>query len=94
VLFTIALLHLLDAIRSRAGAAAVNGALWLAAAIALQATLGILTLLNQAPTSLALAHQTVAIAVLTLAIFQVDRLAARRSEQPQQKLALPAAQIS
>jgi len=94
VLFTIALLHALDAIHSRAGAAAVSGALWLAAGIALQATLGILTLLNQAPTSLALAHQAVAIAVLTLAIFQVDRLAARPSEQPQQKLALPAAQIS
>jgi heme a synthase len=94
VLLTIALLHALDAVHSRAGAAAVSGALWLAAGIALQATLGILTLLNQAPASLALAHQAVAIAVLTLAIFQVDRLAARPSEQPQQKLALPAAQIS
>jgi cytochrome c oxidase assembly protein subunit 15 len=94
LLFTIALLHALDAVRSRAGAAAVNGALWLAAVIALQASLGILTLLNQVPTFLALAHQAVAIAVLTLAIFQVDRLAPRRSEQPQQKLVLPAAQIS
>jgi cytochrome c oxidase assembly protein subunit 15 len=93
LLFALALLHALDAVRSRAGAAAVSGALWLAAAITLQASLGILTLLNQVPTSLALAHQAVAIAVLTLAIFQVDRLAARRSEQPQQKLALPAAQI-
>src|SRR5713226_1055512 len=94
VLFTIALLHALDTVRSRAGAAAVNGAFWLAAAITLQATLGILTLLNQAPTSLALAHQAVAIAVLTLAIFQVERLAARRSQQPQQKLILPVSQIS
>jgi cytochrome c oxidase assembly protein subunit 15 len=48
---------------------------------------------NQVPTSLALAHQAVAIAVLTLAIYQVDRLAARPSQQPQQKLALPATQI-
>src|SRR5712672_2859533 len=94
LLFALALLHALDAVRSRAGAAAVSGALWLAAAVTLQATLGILTLLNQVPTSLALAHQAVAIAVLTLAVFQVDRLAPRRSEQPQQKLALPAAQIS
>ena len=94
LLFTIALLHALDAVRSRAGAAAVNGALWLAAVIALQASLGILTLLNQVPTFLALAHQAVAIAVLTLAIFQVARLAPRRSEQPPQKLVLPAAQIS
>ena len=88
LLFMLALLHALDAVRSRASAAAVNGALRLAAAITLQATLGILTLLNQVPTSLALAHQAGAIAVLMLAIFQVDRLAARRSEQPQQELAL------
>ncbi len=94
LLFAIALLHALDAVRSRAGAAAVNGALWLAAIIALQGSLGILTLLNQVPTSLALAHQAVAIAVLTLAIFQADRLAPRRSEQPQQELVSPAAQIS
>ena len=94
LLFTIALLHALDAVRSRAGAAAVNGALWLAAVITLQATLGILTLVNQAPTSLALAHQAVAIVVLTLAILQADRLAARPSQQPQQKLALGATQIS
>jgi cytochrome c oxidase assembly protein subunit 15 len=94
LLFTIALLHALDAVRSRAGAAAVNGALWLAAVIALQAGLGILTLLNQVPTFLGLAHQAVAIAVLTLAIFQADQLAPRRSEQPQQKLVSPAAQIS
>src|SRR5712672_298484 len=94
LLFTLALLHALDAVRSRSGTAAVNGALWLAAAVTLQATLGVLTLLNQVPTFLALAHQAVAIAVLTLAIFQVDRLAAWRSEQPQQKLPLPATQIS
>jgi heme a synthase len=90
-LFAISVLHALDTVRSRAGAAAVNGALWLAAAITLQATLGILTLLNQAPTSLALAHQAGAIAVLTLAIFQVDRLAVQ--QQRQQKLVLPATQI-
>src|SRR5216684_8332756 len=93
-LFALAVLHALDAVRSRAAPAVVNGAFWLAAAITLQATLGILTLLNQAPTSLARAHQAVAIAVLTLAIFQVERLSARRLEQPQQKLALPATQIS
>ena len=66
LLFVLAVLHAFDAIRSRAGAAAVNGAVWLAAVITLQATLGILTLLNQVPIGLALAHQAVAIAVLTL----------------------------
>src|SRR6202035_1116769 len=83
-LFVLAALHTLDAVRSRAGTAAVNGALWLAAAFTLQATLGILTLLNQVPMDLALAHQGVAIAVLTLAVFQAERLAARQpeSEQP------------
>src|SRR5436309_3409171 len=35
-LFALAILHALDAVRSRAGAIAVNGALWLAAAITLQ----------------------------------------------------------
>src|ERR1700733_10988539 len=40
-LFVLAILHLIDAVRSRAGAAAVKGAAWLVAAIAVQATLGI-----------------------------------------------------
>ena len=91
-LFALAVLHLIDAVRSRAGVAVIEGAWWLAAAIALQATLGILTLLNQAPIDLALAHQAVAIAVLTLAVLQAERLAAQRSETARQKLALPAGQ--
>jgi cytochrome c oxidase assembly protein subunit 15 len=93
-LLVLAGLHALDTIRSRAGTAAVNGALWLVAAITLQATLGILTLLNQVPLDLALAHQAVAIAVLTLAVFQAERLAARPLESKQQKLTLPVTQIS
>jgi cytochrome c oxidase assembly protein subunit 15 len=64
--------------------------LWLAAVVTLQATLGILTLLNEVPMDLALAHQAVAIAVLTLAILQAERLAARQAEQAPQKLVLPA----
>jgi cytochrome c oxidase assembly protein subunit 15 len=92
-LFVLAVLHALDAIGSRAGAAAINGALWLVAAVALQATLGILTLLNQAPIDLALTHQAVAIAVLTLAVLQAERLAARRPETQPQELVLPATQV-
>src|SRR5882757_10097946 len=91
-LFALAALHAFDAVRSRAAPAVVNGAFWLAAAIMLQATLGILTLLNEVPTSLALAHQAVAIAVLTLAIFQAERLAARRPMAEQQNLAMPVGQ--
>jgi cytochrome c oxidase assembly protein subunit 15 len=91
-LFLLAVLHAVDAIRSRAGTAAVNGALWLVAGVALQATLGILTLLNQVPMDLALAHQAVAIAVLTLAVLQAERLAARRPETARQPLAQPVSQ--
>jgi cytochrome c oxidase assembly protein subunit 15 len=90
-LFALAVLHVVDAVVSRARGAAV-GAWWLAAAITLQAMLGILTLLNQVPIALALAHQAVAIAVLTLAVLQAERLAARQPEAERQKLALAAGQ--
>jgi cytochrome c oxidase assembly protein subunit 15 len=93
-LLALAVLHALDAVRSRAGSAAVNGSLWLAAVVVLQATLGILTLLNQVPTALALAHQATAIAVLTLAVIQAERLAARQPESGRQELQLPVARAS
>jgi cytochrome c oxidase assembly protein subunit 15 len=92
-LFALAVVHAIDAVRSRAGAATVSGALALAAAITVQATLGILTLLYQVPISLALAHQAVAIVVLTLAVFQVERLAVRQPQSGTQKLSLTAAQV-
>jgi cytochrome c oxidase assembly protein subunit 15 len=76
-LLVLAILHAVDAVRSRAAPAAVNGAIWLAVAIMLQAALGILTLLHQVPILLGLAHQAVAIVVLTLAILQAERLVAR-----------------
>lgn len=77
VLFALAIWHVVDAIRARAGTTVVNGALWLATAIAMQAALGILTLLYQVPIDLALTHQAVAIIVLTLAILQVERMKPR-----------------
>jgi heme a synthase len=86
-LLALAAFHAFDAVRSRAGTAAIKGALWLLAAITLQAALGILTLLNQVPLVLALTHQAVAIAVLTLAVLQAERLAARRPESERQELA-------
>lgn len=91
-LLALAILHAVDAIRARAGSAAINGALWLAAAMILQAVLGIFTLLHQVPIDLALAHQAVAMVVLTLAIFQVERLAAQPQAVPG-KLGVPADQI-
>jgi heme a synthase len=92
-LLSLALLHAIDAVHSRAGGAVISGAWWLAAAVLLQATLGVLTLLNQVPIDLALAHQAVAIVVLTLSILQVERLAARRMESDQQKRVLPLGQL-
>jgi cytochrome c oxidase assembly protein subunit 15 len=88
-LLALSVLHTVDVVRSRAGPAAVNGAAWLAMAITLQAALGIQTLLNQVPILLGLTHQAMAIVVLTLAILQAERLAARRSQQARQQLGLP-----
>jgi cytochrome c oxidase assembly protein subunit 15 len=89
-LFAIAILHLIDAVVSRAGGAVVRGALWLAAAMTLQATLGILTLLNQVPILLALVHQGVAILVLTLAVVQAERLMAGNTALERHRLRVAA----
>jgi cytochrome c oxidase assembly protein subunit 15 len=90
-LLLLAILHAIDAVRSRAGSTVISGAWWLVAVITLQATLGILTLLNQVPIDLALAHQAIAILVLTLAVMQVERLASRRSAETQPR-AVPVSQ--
>src|SRR3954470_12022781 len=90
-LFALAVLHALDARRARAGTAAV-GAWWLAAVVMVQASLGILTLLYQVPFLLALAHQAVAIVVLTLAVLQAERLAVR--QKPNQIPQLAAARTA
>ena len=77
LLFAVAIGHALDALMARAERPVVNGALWLVASIAMQAMLGIMTLLHQVPIDLALMHQGVAIVVLTLAILQVERMKLR-----------------
>jgi heme a synthase len=91
-LFVLAIVHAVDAVRSRAGTSAVRGALWLVAAITLQAILGIVTLLHQVPIALGLAHQAVAMSVLTLAIFQTERLVSRQPASEPEKLVVPAGQ--
>jgi heme a synthase len=91
-LLALALWHAIDAVRARAGAAAIGGAWWLVAAILLQAVLGILTLLQQVPIDLALMHQAVAIVVLTLAVLQTERLVERRVGADRQKLVEPVGQ--
>jgi len=74
-IWIVAVFHAVDALRTRATPETIRGALWLAAAVSLQAALGILTLIAQVPIDLALAHQGVAIVVLTLALLQTERLA-------------------
>jgi heme a synthase len=91
-LLALALWHAIDTTRSRAASAVIAGAWWLVAAIILQAALGILTLLNQVPIDLALAHQAVAIVVLTLAVLQVERFSVRRPQPAAKDSAIPIGQ--
>jgi heme a synthase len=88
-LFVLVALHAIDAVRSRADRAVIDGALWLLGIVTLQTTLGILTLLNQAPMDLSLTHQAVAIVVLTLVVFQAERLTRVRREQIMQGIGQP-----
>jgi cytochrome c oxidase assembly protein subunit 15 len=87
LLLAVALWHAIDAVRARAASAVIGGAWSLAAAVLLQAVLGILTLLNQVPIDLALVHQAVAIVVLTIAVSNVERLSPRRVGTMSEKLA-------
>lgn len=89
-LLVAAVIHALDAIRSRAGAAATSGALWLLVAILAQMVIGIATLLYQVPIDLGLAHQANAIVVLTLALFQAERLGANMPDVARSELRLAA----
>jgi cytochrome c oxidase assembly protein subunit 15 len=68
-----ALLHAFDALRM--SRAAATGAVVLALAVTLQAMLGILTLLHRVPIGLGLAHQGMAMVVLTLVALHAARLA-------------------
>ncbi len=70
MIFLLALWHAYDA---RRGFAA-RGALWLAASVTAQAALGIVTLLYAAPLALAMAHQLLAIVVLTIAVVYAEVL--------------------
>lgn len=85
VLWVLAMAHLIDA--ARRGGAVLNGALAIAAAVSIQACLGILTLLYAAPIALSLLHQGMAIVVLTIAVLHTERLTARKAET--QRVPLP-----
>jgi heme a synthase len=73
-IWVLAGLHAIDARQVRQGA---GGATMLAAAVTLQVALGVTTLLCQAPLSLALVHQVLAIVVLTIAVMHAERLSHR-----------------
>ena len=80
LLWIVAVLHAVDAVRSRAGGAVLNGALALACLMTLQAGIGIVTLLHQTPLPLALLHQATGILVLTVAVIHAERLSPRRTK--------------
>jgi cytochrome c oxidase assembly protein subunit 15 len=71
----VALLHAADAVRSQTRGGVATGAIVLALAVMVQATLGILTLLYQVPIALGLAHQGMALVVLTIASLHAARAA-------------------
>lgn len=73
-IWLLAMLHAYDAWRTQRN---VNGAFVLAGAVTLQAALGIITLLYQAPLGLALAHQVMAMVVFSIAIVHAERLSHR-----------------
>jgi cytochrome c oxidase assembly protein subunit 15 len=73
-IFLAALIHLGDALRIRRG---LRGAAILALLVTLQVALGVVTLLEQAPLPLALAHQALAMVVFTFAIVHAERLSRR-----------------
>jgi heme a synthase len=89
LLWLAAVLHAADAARSLRRHPVAVGAAVLALAVTLQAVLGILTLLQQVPIGLALAHQGMALIVLTIAVAHAERLTALRSPGSRAAEAVP-----
>lgn len=78
LLAAVVILHAFDVLRSVDHHDAMAGALTLVALIGFQAALGILTLVQQVPIGLALAHQAMAVLVLTIAVLHAGRLMTAR----------------
>lgn len=78
-LWLLTMIHLADAMRHPNGRSALVGAIALAAAMTIQAALGVATLVNRAPLGLSLSHQAMAIVVLTIAVVHAERLMPRRA---------------
>lgn len=73
LLWTASIVHALDVARIDRRGPKFFGAVLLAVAVTVQAVLGILTLLHQVPIGLALAHQGMAMVVLTIAVVHSAR---------------------
>jgi cytochrome c oxidase assembly protein subunit 15 len=76
-IFFVALIHAFDVANSHKRGPLVTSAMALAAAVTLQALLGILTLIMMVPIDLALTHQTMAMVVLTVATLHAAMVAER-----------------
>jgi cytochrome c oxidase assembly protein subunit 15 len=81
-LLVVTLLHLADVARTQRSGPVLTHALTLAALVTLQAALGILTLLQQAPVGLALTHQALAIVVLAMSVLHAARMAVTPIPEP------------
>jgi len=89
-LWFVAALHAVDAARTLRGGRALTGALALAGVVTLQAALGIVTLLHQAPLALALLHQGLAMIVLTIAVVHAQGFYAQDLAQDLAPIVRPA----
>jgi cytochrome c oxidase assembly protein subunit 15 len=78
----VAVLHAADAFWTKGRGSVALGAIGLALAVTLQAALGILTLLYQVPIGLGLAHQGLALVVLTIASLHAVRAASLLTPPP------------
>ena len=78
-IWIVALFHAFDVAGAMKKGPLVVGAVMLAVAVTLQASLGILTLVMVVPISLALLHQAMAMMVLTVATLHAARFAERAS---------------
>jgi heme a synthase len=79
LIVVLAILHVVDVARTVRGGVALTGALVLASVIALQAAVGIMTLLHVVPLGLALTHQALAVVTLAIAVTHTERISPRRA---------------
>jgi heme a synthase len=93
LLLALALWHAFDGARHSSGAPR-TGAIAVALLLAVQATLGVLTLLWHVPLALALAHQAVAIVTLVAATVHVGNLRAAAAAPRRDTVRRPTAEAS